>query len=110
MHVTRLADAAPYDAPGHDAMHMLRLQGKDASPAKSMWAALSYLLPGGGTTLKGSDKEKLYVVVEGDVTISNGDEDVVLGPLDSCLIERGEQRQLRNDTNRSAAILLVMEA
>lgn len=109
MHVTKHEDAQSYEAAEHDCMHLLRLQGKEASPARSMWAGLSYILPGGGTSLKGSDKEKLYVVVEGRVTIGNGAEEVVLGRLDSCLIERGEMRQLRNDTREPAAILLVME-
>lgn len=109
MHVTRLAHAPTYEAPEHDGMHLLRLQGMDVSPARSMWAGLSWLLPGGGTSLKASDKEKLYVVVEGSVTVSNGDDIAVLERLDSCLIARGEARQLRNDTALPAAILLVME-
>jgi mannose-6-phosphate isomerase-like protein (cupin superfamily) len=109
MDITRIKDASCYEAPEHDGMHMLRLQGKDVSDANSMWTGLLYILPGGGTSLKASNKEKIYVVVEGEVTISNGSEETVLQRLDSCLITRGEGRQLRNETNSPASVLLVME-
>ena len=109
MHVTRLGAAPAYEAPEHEGMHLLRLQGREVSPARSMWAGLSTLLPGGGTSLKASAQEKIYVVVEGELTISNGTEDAVLGPLDSCLIAVGEARQLRNATNRPVTVLLVMQ-
>ncbi|SFA70394.1 Cupin domain-containing protein [Poseidonocella pacifica] len=109
MEITRITEAQPYDAPGHFGMACLRLQGKEATGAKSMWMALSHLLPGGRTSLKASDQEKLYFVVEGLVTISNGSDEAVLSPRDSCLIAPGEGRELRNDTTLPATILLVMQ-
>lgn len=90
-------------------MACLRLQGKEASAASSMWMGMSNLLPGGHTSLKASPQEKFYVVISGHVTLSNGDKEVVLGPLDSCFFEAGEARALRNDTNLHATILLIMQ-
>jgi len=108
MHVVRLKDAPAYHAPAHDDMRCLRLQGHEAGPADSQWLGLSYLLPGGHTGLDASPLEKMYVVLEGEVTISNGDEEVVLRQWDSCRIAPGEKRILRNDANKPAAILLSM--
>ena len=108
MHVTRLDTAPAYDAPGHAEMRMLRLQGREAGPADQLWLGLSYLLPGGGTTLDASGIEKMYVVLEGEVVTSNGTEEATLGRWDSCRIAPGEPRQLSNRANRPAAILLAM--
>lgn len=109
MRVTRIAQAKAYEAPEHFGMACLRLQGKEASETRSMWTGLSHLLPGGHTSLKASDQEKIYVVIFGQVTISNGTEEVTLGPLDSCVMAPGEARKLENRTTLPATILLTME-
>ncbi len=108
MHVTRLDRAPPYELPGHDRMRMLRLQGRESGPSEQLWLGLSYLLPGGGTTLDASGMEKMYVVLEGEVVVSNGAEETTLGVWDSCRIAPGEPRRLCNRGNRPAAILLAM--
>lgn len=108
MHVTRFADAPSYTAPGHDLMQMVRLQGREAGPSESCWIGVSHLDPTGGTTLDASPYEKLYVVLEGEVTISNGHEEAVLRMWDSCRIAPNEERQLKNNTGQPATILLVM--
>ncbi len=108
MHVVRLDAAPPYEAPGHDHMRMLRLQGREAGPADVLWLGLSHILPGGGTTLDASPIEKMYVVLDGEVTISNGSEEATLRPWDSCRIAPDEPRALSNRTNRPATILLAM--
>lgn len=109
MQVTRISQADRYDAPEHFEMACLRLQGKAASSAKSMWMGMSHLLPGGHTSLKASPQEKLYLVIAGHVTLSNGEKDVVLGPMDSCYFAPNEDRALRNDTSLPATIVLIMQ-
>ena len=106
--MVRLAAAPAYEAPGHDKMRMLRLQGREAGASDVLWLGLSHLLPGGGTTLDASPLEKMYVVLDGEVTISNGTEEVTLQPWDSCRIAPDEPRALSNRTNRTATILLAM--
>jgi mannose-6-phosphate isomerase-like protein (cupin superfamily) len=69
---------------------------------------VSVIAPGGGTVLSSSLQEKMYVVLEGDVHISNGVEEVLLGRWDSCRIEPGEDRRLTNRGGRPASLLLVM--
>ena len=108
MIVVRLDAAPAYEAPGHDKMHMLRLQGREAGPSDVLWMGVSHLLPGGGTTLDAAPLEKLYIVLDGEVTISNGDEEVTLRTWDSCRIAADEPRALSNRSNRPATILLAM--
>jgi glyoxylate utilization-related uncharacterized protein len=108
MHAVHFADAPTYQAPGHDKMKMVRLQGREAGPSDTVWLGLSTLESGGGTTLDTSSVEKIYVVLDGEVTVSNGADEVVLAQWDSCRIAPGEARKLHNATKLQAAILLVM--
>ncbi len=108
MNVIRFDEAPPYEAPGHHAMHMVRLQGREAGPADVLWLGVSRIEPGGGTTLDASGLEKMYVVLEGEITISNGQEEVALRRWDSCRIAPNEPRALKNNTSTTAIILLAM--
>jgi len=112
MHVTRFDTAPPYDAPNHFDMRCLRLQGKEAGPSTQMWMGMSQLLPGGHTTLDGSPIEKLYLVLEGELTVVGELDGVrqeeLLRPYDSCRFAPGERRQLVNRSNRPAVVALVM--
>lgn len=108
MHVTRIPDAKPYEAPKHFDMRGLRLQGLDASPAESFWVGLSHFLPGGGAESDATPLEKVYVVIDGTVTVSTDAGETALGPLDSCHLAAGERRSIINNTNRPASMLVVM--
>ena len=91
-------------------MTALRLQGLEASPTKKVTLGLSYFLPGGGAEKSASPLERVYVVVDGEVTVTVGGKDTTLGPLDSCHIPPGEERAIVNKTNRVATMLVVMPA
>ena len=108
MHVTRVHDAPFYFPPAHVDMRCLRLQGHEAGPSSMLWMGLSHLLPGAKTSLDASPFEKLYIVLDGEVTVSTGEEEVVLKRWDSCRIAPGEPRALGNVTNLPASILLAM--
>jgi len=108
MHVTRLADARPYETRGHFGMVGLRLQGQEASPSGFAWTGLSHFLPGGGAETSASDIEKIYVVLSGEITVISGDVEATLGPLDSCWLAAGEARSILNRSNLPASMLVVM--
>ncbi|CAN7689355.1 cupin domain-containing protein [Pseudoduganella sp. LjRoot289] len=108
MNLTRYHRAPPYFPLNHEGMHCLRLQGYEAGPSDSLWLGLSHLLPGGGTTLDASSVEKLYVVLEGEVTIATEEGEQVLRKYDSARLAPGERRALKNNTNHPASILLAM--
>jgi quercetin dioxygenase-like cupin family protein len=108
MEVTRLADARPYEAPKHFDMRGLRLQGFDVSSTDGFWVGLSHFLPGGGAEMDATPIEKVYVVIEGEVTVTTDVGDTTLGPFDSCRLAPGEARSIVNRTNRTASMLVVM--
>ncbi len=108
MHVTRLADAGPYEASKHHGMVGLRLQGFDVSPTDAFWVGLSQFLPGGGAEADATPVEKVYVVIDGTVTVVTDEGEADLEPLDSCHLAAGERRSVENRTNRTASMLVVM--
>ena len=108
MNITWFAQAPAYQAPGHADTQMVALQGWEAGPADMIWLGVSHIILGGGTTLDTSAPEKMYVVLDGEVTVSNGTEEVALCRWDSCRIAGGEGRQLSNRTDQPATILLAM--
>jgi len=52
--------------------------------------------------------EKVYVVVDGEVTVTTDDSEVTLKSLDSCHLPPGQARSIVNRTNRPASMLVVM--
>ena len=110
MDVKRIADAKKYEATKHWDMTALRLQGLEASPTKKVTVGLSYFLPGGGAENSASALERVYVVVDGEVSVTVGGKETKLGPLDSCHIPPGEERAIVNKTNKVATMLVVMPA
>jgi uncharacterized cupin superfamily protein len=108
MHIVRFSEAPSYTAPGHHHMEMVRLQGREAGPSSDLWIGVSVIAPGGGTTLSSSPEEKMYVVLDGTVHISNGESEISIERWDSCRIAAGEGRRLSNRTTSPATILLVM--
>ncbi len=104
-----LKDAKPYEAPGHFAMTALRLHGGEETGARSFWVGLSHFLPGGGAAFDASPSEKVYFVLEGEITVKGeAGEKVTLGPWDSLFIGAGEGREIVNESNRPASMLVVV--
>jgi mannose-6-phosphate isomerase-like protein (cupin superfamily) len=108
MDVTRFGAARPYDAPGHHGMVGLRLQGWEVSETGAFWTGFSQFLPGGGATADATPLEKVYVVIDGELTIITDDGETKLGPLDSCHLDAGERRTIENRSNRTASMLVTM--
>jgi quercetin dioxygenase-like cupin family protein len=108
MQVTRIEEAGTYQAPGHFDVRTLRLQGADASPVDAFTVGLSVFLPAGGCEMSTTPLEKVYVVVEGEVTIVTDEGEAALGPLDSIYLAPNEARAIENRTNRAATMLVVM--
>lgn len=108
MKVTRFAEARPYETKGHFNMSALRLQGMEASPSKHCWVGLSYFLPGGGADSSASSTEKIYVVLEGEVSVITDEGETVLRAMDSCYLAGDERRSLINRSNSPASILVII--
>jgi quercetin dioxygenase-like cupin family protein len=108
MQVTRAQNAQPYTAPRHHEVHGLRLQGYDATNTENFWVGLSYFLPGGGADRSATPFEKVYVVLDGEVTVTTDNDEQALGPMDSCVIPADEFRTIENKTNEVATMLVIM--
>ena len=87
---------------------MVCLQGREAGPSSDLWIGVPVIAPGGGTTLSSSPQEKMYVVLDGILHVSNGENETVLGKWDSCHIASKENRRLTNGTDSPVIVLLVM--
>ena len=109
MQVTR-ADAAPkYEAPGHWGMAALRLQGHEVTSTAANWVGLSHFLPGGGAGPSASDLERIYVVLDGEITVIGEDSaETVLRRLDSVVFAPGETRTVENRSTMPASMLVLM--
>jgi quercetin dioxygenase-like cupin family protein len=108
MQVVEIEEAGTYQAPGHFDVRTLRLQGADASPVTHFTVGLSVFLPAGGCEMSTTPLEKVYVVVEGEVTIVTESGEATLGPLDSIYLAPNEARAIENRTNKAATMLVVM--
>jgi quercetin dioxygenase-like cupin family protein len=108
MQVIGIEDAGTYQAPGHFDVRTLRLQGAEATPVENFTVGLSVFLPAGGCEMSTTPLEKVYVVVEGEVTIITESGEATLGPLDSIYLAPNEARAIENRTNKAATMLVVM--
>jgi uncharacterized cupin superfamily protein len=105
------ADSTNYATPPkHFGMNSVRLQGEAESGLKSFWIGCSHYLPGGGLEWCGEDsaEEKVYMVIEGELTVKGANEEYVLGPLDSLYIGPNEGRSVINQGTKPAVMLVVV--
>jgi quercetin dioxygenase-like cupin family protein len=108
MLVKRFADAKAYEAPNHRGVVGLRLQGFEAGGPTNQWVGLSQFLPGGGAGPDSTPFEKVYVVIEGEMTVIIAGEETVLQAMDSCTIAPGEVREIVNRSNHVCKMLVVI--
>jgi uncharacterized cupin superfamily protein len=106
MQVTRLADAEPFDPPGHRGVGPVRLHDV---PRSGVTVTLSHYLPGGEAEMAPQPEDTVYVVLAGElVMISDGTEETLL-PYDSVHFTAGTQRQVVNRTHLPASMLVIRQ-
>ena len=108
MKITRLSDAVKYSPPKHYDCHSMHLQHKNLGCEAPYWVACSYYLPGAKAEWDASPLDKIYIVLEGELTIEFEDQTTKLGPMDSIWIGPNENREVRNETNAIVTMLVVM--
>lgn len=108
MHLKRFQDAQPYEAPNHWDVTGLRLQGFEEGGPTNQWVGLSQFLPGGGAGPDSTPFEKVYVVLEGEMTVIIDGQETVLKKYDSCTIAPGEVRSIENRSNLVCTMLVVI--
>lgn len=108
MLVKRFEDAQPYDAPNHRGVVGLRLQGFEDQGPENQWVGLSQFLPNGGAGPDSTPFEKVYIVIEGEMTVTIKGETTTLKKFDSCTIPAGEIREITNNRNEVCTMMVVI--
>jgi mannose-6-phosphate isomerase-like protein (cupin superfamily) len=105
-----LSQVKPYAAAKHYNMTAMRLQGKEETGIQKFWVGLSYFLPSGGAewAYEDNSNEKVYIVLDGEITVRNKEEEVILKPMDSLYLGPNEGREILNKTNRPVTMLVVI--
>ncbi len=87
-----------------------RFQGEAETGLTAFWMGMSHYLPGGGVEFSGADsaEEKVYFILEGELTVKSETEELVLGPWDSLYIGPGENRSIINNTSKPATMIIVV--
>ena len=108
MKKVELKDVKPYVAPKHFNMTALKLHDKENSGDPKYWMGMSHFLPGGGAEFGKVPMELVYFVLEGEITVKNENESFVLKQWDSIHIMPGDEREVINETNKPATMLVIM--
>jgi mannose-6-phosphate isomerase-like protein (cupin superfamily) len=95
MLVKRFHEARPYE-------------GFEPGGPANQWIGYSQFLPGGGAGPDSTPFEKVYVVLEGEMTVIVDDQEMVLKPMDSCTIAPNEIREIVNRSNHVCKMLVVI--
>ncbi len=108
MLIKRFDEAKTYEAPNHWGVKGLRLQGFEEGGPTNQWVGFSQFLPGGGAGPDSTPFEKVYVVLEGEMTIEWEGETAVLCAMDSCTVAADEVRRIENRSNHVCKMLVVI--
>jgi glyoxylate utilization-related uncharacterized protein len=105
-----LSQVKPYSADLHFNMSAMRLQGKEETGIQKFWMGLSYFLPEGGAAwaYEDSPTEKVYLVLDGEITVKSKEEEIKLGPMDSLYLAPYEGREIINNTNKPVTMLVAV--
>jgi quercetin dioxygenase-like cupin family protein len=102
------SEAKEYVAPNHRACSTLRLFGAEMGGSKGLIVGVSHFLPGGGAGPDASPPEKVYFVLDGELTVIVDGKETLLKRGDSCYIGPNENREIINRSNQVCSILVAL--
>lgn len=108
MHITKFADAIPYDAPFHTGVDTRRLQGLEVGPTEGFWLGLSVYPPGSMAGPSDIPMEAMYFVVSGEFVLHCNGLTERLGQYDSIHFVKGDHRQLINESDSDAVLAVCI--
>ncbi len=100
------AQGVPYDAAKHWGVYGLKKITEEESKRTSVF--YSYFQPNGGAEMSSSDKERVYFVVNGSITVRGKDEEHVLNGGDVIYIAPGEERDIVINNGKPAELLVFI--
>ena len=108
MIVRQLSDAKPYEAPNHRDYKSLRVFGAEMGVSQTLIFGISHFLPGGGAGPDASPPEKVYFVLDGELTVIVGGKETVAKRGDSVYIGPNESREIVNRSNTVCTIAVAV--
>ena len=110
MIVRKLSDAKPYEAPNHRKYNSLRMFGAETGGSQALVFGISHFLPGGGAGPDASPPEKIYYVLDGELTVIVGGKETVAKKGDTVFIAPNENREIVNRGNEVCTIVVAVAA
>lgn len=101
----------PYFPAGHFGVTCKRYHGAAETGAEKFWIGISEFEPGGGAEWAYDDNplEKVYFVLEGHMTVTDSaGRKYVVGPMESISFPPNEGRGLKNETDKPAKMLVII--
>ncbi len=100
------AEGKPYDAPKHFGVFGIMKITQEQS--KRITINYSYFQPNGGAEMSSSDKERVYYIVSGSITVNGKGEKHVLNAGDLIYIGPGEERDMVINGGKPAEVLVLI--
>lgn len=108
MKVIKATEGTYYDAANHFNMWGVRKFGAPEG-AKALNVSVSEFLPNGGAKLSASDKERIYCVLRGSITVRDeGGNAHVVDENDMIYIAPGEKREIAVNGLLAARMLVII--
>jgi hypothetical protein len=104
--IHRLADAVPFDPPGHTGVGPVSLVGREGHRGATT-VSLSHYLPGGQAEKSVVELDTVYVLQEGQLVIVTDEGETVLERLDAVHLTAGTVRAVQNRTTLPASMLVI---
>jgi len=106
MKTIKATEGTPYDAAKH--FNVWGVKKITEEQSRRTTVSLSHFLPNGGAEMSSSDKERIYYVVSGSITVSGKNEKHVLNRGDLIYIAPGEERDMSVNGSEPAAVLVII--
>lgn len=106
MIIVKDAQGVPYDAAKHWGVYGLKKITEEQSKRTSVF--YSYFQPNGGAEMSSSEKERVYYIVKGSITVKGQEEEHVLNAGDVIYIAPGEERDMVINDGKPAEVLVFI--
>ena len=109
MIVRKLSEAKPYEAPNHRKYESLRIFGAEMGGSQLIFG-ISHFQPGGGAGPDASPPEKIYHILDGELTVIAGGKEQVAKKGDTVFIAPNEMREIVNRGSGVCTLLVAVAA
>ena len=108
MIVRKLSEAKSYEAPNHRDYKSLRVFGAEMGGSQKLVFGISHFLPGGGAGPDASPPEKIYFILDGELTVIVDGKETIAKRGDSVYIGPNESREIVNRSNEVCTIAVAV--